>query len=131
MSEVVLRSDEEGVALLTLNRPDRLNAWTQEMERDYFAALDDCAADEDVRVIVVTGAGRGFCAGADMDDLAAIGSNGVGEARTDERRPQTFPLSIPRHSQLTPARLNRFNCSGWSVSTREYAQRLRESPKRS
>jgi enoyl-CoA hydratase/carnithine racemase len=66
MSDVVQRTIEDGVAVLTLNRPDRLNAWTGEMERAYFDLLADCGAREDVRVIVVTGAGRGFCAGADL-----------------------------------------------------------------
>ena len=58
MSDVVLTERRDGVATLTLNRPDRLNAWTPEMGRVYFDLLDDCAAREDVRVIVVTGAGR-------------------------------------------------------------------------
>jgi enoyl-CoA hydratase/carnithine racemase len=87
----------DGVALLTLNRPDRLNAWTGAMEHAYFALLERCARDEHVRAIVVTGAGRGFCAGADMQQLQALGD---GELDTDdaarERRPQTFPLSIPK-----------------------------------
>jgi len=84
------------VALLTLNRPERLNAWTGEMERAYFGALQDCAASQDVRVIVVTGAGRGFCAGADMQDLQAIGNGDVDSAAETDRRPQTFPLTIPK-----------------------------------
>jgi enoyl-CoA hydratase/carnithine racemase len=98
VSEVVQRQVKDGVALLTLNRPDRLNAWTQEMERVYFAMLEECAQAEEVRVIVVTGAGRGFCAGADMQDLQALGDGKVDvdvEAAL-ERRPQTFPLSIPK-----------------------------------
>ena len=92
MSEVVLRTIDDGVALLTLNRPERLNAWTGEMEETYFDLLEDCGAHEDVRVIVVTGAGRGFCAGADMDDLQAIGT--AGGARERERRPQALPRTI-------------------------------------
>jgi enoyl-CoA hydratase/carnithine racemase len=95
MSEVVQRRVQDGVALLTLNRPDRLNAWTVEMERAYFAMLEECAREEEVRVIVVTGAGRGFCAGADMRELQAIGDGSV-EAGAHERRAQTFPLSIPK-----------------------------------
>ena len=66
MSEVVLFEVADGVATVTLNRPDRLTAWTGEMEQAYFGALDECAGREDVRAIVVTGGGRGFCAGADM-----------------------------------------------------------------
>src|SRR3954454_5341903 len=95
MSEVVQRTIDDGVAVLTLNRPDRLNAWTGEMERAYFALLEDCATREDVRAIVVTGAGRGFCAGADMDDLQAIGDAGL-EAADHDRRPQTFALTVPK-----------------------------------
>src|SRR6202023_3407569 len=88
---------EEGVAVLTLNRPQRLNAWTDEMEHAYFGLLDECAASEEVRVIVVTGARRGFCAGADMQQLQDIsGGNLDEERRAAERRPQTFPLSVPK-----------------------------------
>ncbi len=97
MSEVVQKTVEDGVALLTLNRPDRLNAWTGEMEHAYFGLLEECADAEDVRVIVVTGAGRGFCAGADMQELQAIGDGTLdASAAPDDRRPQTFPLSIPK-----------------------------------
>jgi enoyl-CoA hydratase/carnithine racemase len=97
MSEVVQSSREDGVALLTLNRPERLNAWTLEMETSYFGLLEECAVSDAVRVIVVTGAGRGFCAGADMQELQELSDGGVSEERaTAERRPQTFPLAIPK-----------------------------------
>ncbi len=82
MSKSLLKEvRDNGVAVLTLNRPERLNAWTQELERAYFAALAECGAPEDVRVIVVTGAGRGFCAGADMNELQSLGEGGVDAAR--------------------------------------------------
>jgi len=97
MTDVVLREIDQGVALLTLNRPDRLNAWTNEMHRVYFDLLDDCAARSDVRAIVVTGAGRGFCAGADMDDLQALGGGGVDyEAHRPDPRPHTHARTIPK-----------------------------------
>jgi enoyl-CoA hydratase/carnithine racemase len=97
MSEVVLKQVQDGVATITLNRPERLNAWTQELERDYFAALKQCAASQDVRAIVVTGAGRGFCAGADMQELQALGEDGVSEDdRNGARTAQTFPLTVPK-----------------------------------
>jgi enoyl-CoA hydratase/carnithine racemase len=97
VSEVVLKEVREGVATLTLNRPDRLNAWTQELERDYFASLSECAADEQVRVIVVTGAGRGFCAGADMQELQTLNEEGVSEdQRNGARTAQTYPLTVPK-----------------------------------
>ena len=95
--EVVQMQITEGVALLTLNRPDRLNAWTAEMEHAYFALLEQCAGDQQVRVIVVTGAGRGFCAGADMQQLQELGDGTLtASAEAQERRPQTFPLSIAK-----------------------------------
>jgi enoyl-CoA hydratase/carnithine racemase len=55
-----------GVLTITLNRPDRLNAWTPTMGRELIAAFDAADADDGVRAIIVTGAGRGFCAGADL-----------------------------------------------------------------
>jgi enoyl-CoA hydratase/carnithine racemase len=97
MSEVVLKDVQDGVAVLTLNRPDRLNAWTQELERDYFAALGECADSPEVRVIVVTGAGRGFCAGADMQELQTLGEDGVSEdQRNGARTAQSYPLTVPK-----------------------------------
>jgi enoyl-CoA hydratase/carnithine racemase len=59
------------VRTIMLNRPDRLNAWTGRMESEFCHAIDAAAADEAVRAIVVTGAGRGFCSGADMSILEA------------------------------------------------------------
>lgn len=101
MSEVVLmESPAEGVALLTLNRPERLNAWTHEMKTVYFDLLEECAGREDIRAIVLTGAGRGFCAGADMEDLQALSGepDGGSGARADapDPRPISFPLTVPK-----------------------------------
>src|SRR2546430_756128 len=98
MDEGVTRGVRDGVAILTLNRPERLNAWTAQMKREYFDLLEDCAADADVRVIVLTGAGRGFCAGADMGELQALSDGGGLEERRaqEDPRPQTFPLGIPK-----------------------------------
>jgi enoyl-CoA hydratase/carnithine racemase len=70
---VLIERKDPGIAVLTLNRPDRMNAWTGELSAQYFARLDECEADDSVKVIVITGAGRGYCAGADMDNLAAAG----------------------------------------------------------
>jgi enoyl-CoA hydratase/carnithine racemase len=62
------------IATITLNRPERLNAYTPRMGESLEAAVAAAAADSEVRVIVVTGAGRGFCAGADMADLSGRAS---------------------------------------------------------
>lgn len=92
MVDLVLSSIERGVLTLTFNRPDRLNAWTDEMGRRYFDQLAEAEKDPEVRVIVVTGAGRGFCAGADFQTLSAI-QDGSYSAEPD-RRPTTFPTTI-------------------------------------
>jgi enoyl-CoA hydratase/carnithine racemase len=68
----VLYDSENGVALLTLNRPHRLNAWTPQMGELYYELLRRATEDAGVRVIVVTGAGRGFCAGADIARLESV-----------------------------------------------------------
>ena len=94
MEQQVLYAADGPIVTLTLNRPDRLNAWTPDMGTEYFDCLDRAAADPDVRVIILTGAGRGFCAGADMEVLRAIGE-GDAERSRDIRR-QTYTLSIPK-----------------------------------
>ena len=65
----VIYSVEQGVAVVTLNRPDRLNAMTLTMAGEVRAAMQHASDDDEVRVIVLTGAGRGFCAGADAARL--------------------------------------------------------------
>src|SRR6185503_13366633 len=67
--EQILYSVADAVATITLNRPDRLNAWTPVMEKEVLDAMQQSERDEKVRVIILTGAGRGFCAGADMEAL--------------------------------------------------------------
>src|SRR5262245_58530040 len=70
--EDILYDVKDRIAVITLNRPEKLNAWTAAMQASVKRAIVDAAADDDVRVIVVTGAGRGFCAGADMGGLQQI-----------------------------------------------------------
>ncbi|MDQ1023362.1 enoyl-CoA hydratase/carnithine racemase [Streptomyces umbrinus] len=66
---VLYEVDEDGVATVTLNRPERKNAWSIPMERRFFALLDEAAEDPAVRVVVITGAGRAFCPGMDVQRL--------------------------------------------------------------
>jgi len=94
----VLYEVREGVAIVTLNRPERLNAWNGSLERALYAHLDTAAADDGVKVIVLTGAGRGFCAGADMDVLTGIGERGAEEEPSGasvRKRPYSL-LDIPK-----------------------------------
>src|SRR5947209_3973001 len=65
--EQIITDVQDGVLTITLNRPDRLNAWTQTMARELMEAFDRADADDEVRAVVITGAGRGFCAGADLE----------------------------------------------------------------
>jgi enoyl-CoA hydratase/carnithine racemase len=74
--EQILYDVQDGVATITLNRPERLNAWTGTIALEVRAAMRAASDDAAVRVIVLTGAGRGFCAGADMNTLQGIQSGG-------------------------------------------------------
>ncbi|MBA1149224.1 enoyl-CoA hydratase [Ectothiorhodospiraceae bacterium WFHF3C12] len=69
-----------GIATITLDRPDKLNAWTRAMQQSVASAMAEAAADPAVRVILITGAGRGFCAGADMSLLQGLDADNAGEA---------------------------------------------------
>ncbi|MBR1285817.1 enoyl-CoA hydratase [Bradyrhizobium sp. AUGA SZCCT0177] len=87
----ILYEVSEKVATITLNRPDRMNAWTAIMERDVRHAMETAAADDNVRVIVLTGAGRAFCAGADMEGLKGIDPNEI-------RRGENTPFDMNRRA---------------------------------
>jgi enoyl-CoA hydratase/carnithine racemase len=92
----VLAERRGPVLLLTLNRPERMNGWTEDLEDRYFELLDEAEADPEVGAVVLTGAGRGFCAGADFDDLATLtegGSAGISGSRP-RWRPYLFPKPL-------------------------------------
>jgi enoyl-CoA hydratase/carnithine racemase len=76
-NQEILYAVADRVATITLNRPDKLNAWTATMEREVRSAVETAERDSQVRVIVLTGRGRGFCAGADMSLLGAVAKQGV------------------------------------------------------
>jgi enoyl-CoA hydratase/carnithine racemase len=92
----------ERVATLTLNRPERMNAWTATMEAELRQAIATAVDHDEVRAIVVTGAGRGFCAGADMGKLAASAAGGPppperppsGEGNFEQR--YSYLLAVPK-----------------------------------
>jgi len=87
-TEETLYQVADRVATITLNRPEKLNAWTGVMEREVRAAVEEAERDEQVRVIVLTGAGRGFCAGADVSLLKNVADRGLDRA-TRERALET------------------------------------------
>jgi enoyl-CoA hydratase/carnithine racemase len=78
----ILYEVAEKVATITLNRPDRMNAWTPIMERDVRHAMEAAASDDNVRVIVLTGSGRAFCAGADMEALKGLDPDDIKRAQS-------------------------------------------------
>ena len=100
----VLYSSNEGIAAITLNRPEKLNALTPEMLNLFFRKVAQAAADPDVRVIVITGAGRGFSAGL---DLGIIGS-GAGSAVETPTSP------APQWGDDIGPELKRFFSGGWN-----------------
>lgn len=91
-TDVVLTQRRGGVLILTLNRPDRFNSWNEALEKRYYALLDEAEADPEVRAVVVTGAGRGFCSGADMDDLQGLVESGDFSAMVRRDPPRHRPL---------------------------------------
>lgn len=93
-TDLCLYEVADGVATLTLNRTERNNAWNADLEIAYFDALQRARDDADARVIVLTAAGKMFSPGADTNVLQGI-EGGVA-AGGGTRRPQTFPLTIPK-----------------------------------
>ena len=96
----MLFAKQDHVATITLNRPDRMNAWTATMEQELRELLSQAARDDDVRVIVLTGAGRAFCAGADMGKLAksAHGTPGTvaRSIKGDLEQRYSYIMGIPK-----------------------------------
>lgn len=78
--ETILTEHSDGILTLTLNRPERLNAWTPQMGGELSAAIQAANEDDDVIAMVVTGAGRGFCAGADIGDVFKAQADGKSSA---------------------------------------------------
>src|ERR1700753_2612804 len=69
---------DTGVAVVTFNRPERMNAWGDPMSSEFYRCVEAAEADPGVRVIVITGKGRAFCAGGDMGGLQALSADTVG-----------------------------------------------------
>jgi enoyl-CoA hydratase len=76
----VLLDKHEGFAILTLNRPEAMNALSRELRADFVAAFRQCTGDPDTRVVILTGAGKAFCAGFDLKELGDSGDTPADEA---------------------------------------------------
>jgi enoyl-CoA hydratase/carnithine racemase len=86
--EDILYSVSDGIATITLNRPDKLNAFTGRMMNEIIEALDATDADDDVKVVIFTGAGRAFCAGADLSSGGETFSRGGSDVQTKQGVPR-------------------------------------------
>jgi enoyl-CoA hydratase/carnithine racemase len=87
--------DDVGVLTLTLNRPERGNAWNRELEVALHGLLEQAAGSEDVRAIVITGAGRSFCPGLDTEDLDRVSQRDQSYGEKG-RRPMQLPSFVPK-----------------------------------
>ncbi len=107
--ETIRSERAEGIATITLHRPDRLNAWTPVMGRELIEAFRAADRDRDVRAVILTGAGRAFCAGADMDFFAGQirSGGGTGAAGGDgPGRVEEFPALMQGLAKPTIAAVN-------------------------
>lgn len=95
-SPLVLYERLDGVGLLTLNRPDNRNAWSDALGTDYVTALRRADRDQEVRAIVVTGAGRSFCVGGDVGDLQAFAQGRTFDTEQGPRTPAWTTTTVSK-----------------------------------
>ncbi len=110
-SDIISYSVVQQVAMIRFNRPDKLNALTPAMLTRFFAAVGRAAADRDVRVIVITGNGRGFCAGL---DLSVIGTGVSDQVDPDGRFESGAPPTRQWGDEIGPS-LDRYFANGWNT----------------
>lgn len=104
--EEVVYSVSDGIARITLNRPEKLNAITRRMAEEWAAALGAAQADEDVQVVIVTGAGRAFCAGGDLDDRGRGDGSPLEDKRFLWKYVHRVPLTLAEMDKPVIAMVN-------------------------
>jgi len=107
--QTILHDVEDGIATVTLNRPDRLNAYVPQMGEEIVDAFAKMRDDDSVRVVILTGAGRGFCSGVDLEALKAQQtgeSTGPGPKLGEEAFLRTFPPELLEYPKPVIAALN-------------------------
>lgn len=113
VSEQLIYEIDNGVATIRLNRPEKMNAFTDQMLDEWLSALDDCATNRDVRVVVITGTGRAFTTGGDIGSFADKATQTPAEikARVAEGI-QKIPMKITSMDKPVIAALNGFATGG-------------------
>jgi 2-(1,2-epoxy-1,2-dihydrophenyl)acetyl-CoA isomerase len=107
MTSTILKVVESGVATVTLNRPEKLNSFAGSMREDLIAALQEIADDATVRVVIITGAGRGFCAGGDVERMRNLQAQGDEAAFGDLLAAGRNVVTLIRHMpQFVVAAIN-------------------------
>jgi len=118
MTDKVLYSTGQGIARITLHRPEKRNALDGEMIAGLRQALAQSAADGDVRVVLLTGAGKDFCAGADLAAIESLKDAGVMENLADARRLGDLFLDMRRHPRpIVAAVRGRALAGGCGIAT--------------
>lgn len=103
---VLYETTDAGVAVITLNRPDRLNSWGADISAGVYASVDRAEADPAVRAIVLTGNGRGFCAGAYMGDMASLGNSISGDTDVSKLVGERHPYFLTQLRKPVIAAIN-------------------------
>src|SRR5688572_7976883 len=100
--ETLLYAVKDNIATLTLNRPDRLNALNDTLRDDLYDAIGKSAADPEVRVLVITGAGRGFCSGGDVKGMSERNQSGATAPLVDKYAPKRDRIIAAMRDCLKP-----------------------------
>ena len=101
MYQTIVLKKANGVASLTLNRPERLNSFNVQMHQELQSALDDIATDGESRCVLLTGAGRGFCAGQDLGDRAVSADQAAPDLGMSVSSTAAPVVSVPSKAILT------------------------------
>src|SRR5215218_9126492 len=105
LQEILYETGDDGVAVITLNRPEKMNAFTRRMIDEWSWAIEEVKLDDDVRALVVTGAGRAFCAGMDVQQEA----RGEGVLRTETASPAERRNTLRYNVHRVPRALSNFD----------------------